>query len=415
MSSLFRDEVYASQADRLYGDVVLNQAFSTRLLTTLIAGIVIAAALFVSQGQYSRIETAKGILVPAGQSSKIFALRPGVVSALLVKDGDAVIAGQKLAVVASDQPNSEGERYTEEGVAALGAQEGLARERIELVGERSANERTGLTASLHGLLAQRENLVRQLVLQQQMVASSRKLYEQLGPVIDKGFVSKVEVERRKQAFISAQQQEVQIKTQLDTADAQISQVGVQIASLPIEADVSVVDAKTSLQGYRQQKSRLESERDFSITAPISGKVTALQMSPGKTVGSQVPVMTILADNMQIEADLYVPSRAIGFIKLGQEVRLLYDAFPYQRFGSFKGTVSAISRVILAPHELDAPLKIEEPVYKVKVQLGRQSVEAFGNQLLVQPGMTLTANIVLERLSFWDWLMAPFRAVSKRTA
>lgn len=415
MSSLFRDEVVASQSDRLYGEVVLNQAFSTRLLTALIVGIVAAAALFVGLGKYSRIETAKGILVPAGQSSKVFALRSGIVSALLVKDGEAVVAGQKLAVVTSDQPSSGGERYTEEGVAALGAQEGLARERIELVGDRSLNERVRLTATLDGLVAQRANLAGQLALQQQMVASSRKLYEQLGPVIDKGFVSKVEVERRKQAYISAQQQEMQVKTQLDNVDAQISQVKAQIASLPTEANVSVLDAQTALQGYRQQKTRLESERAFSVNAPISGRVTALQSSLGKTVGGQVPMMTILGENVQIEADVYVPSRAIGFIKPKQEVRLLYDAFPYQRFGSFKGTVVTISRVILAPNELDAPLKIEEPVYKVKVQLDRQSIAAFGDQLPVQPGMTLTANIVLERLSFWDWLMAPLRAVTKRTA
>lgn len=415
MSGLFRNEVVSSSSDRLYGEVVLNQPFSTRLITMLIAGIVLAGSVFVALGQYSRIETAMGVLVPAGQSSKVFALRSGVVSALLVKDGQSVNAGDKLAIVTSDQPSGDGERYTEEGVAALGAQEGLAHERIALAGARSGNERARLTASLNGLLTQRENLAGQLVLQQQMVASARNLYEKLAPVIDKGFVSKVEVERRRQAYITAQQQEAQLKTQFDNTDAQIAQLRAQLAALPTEQSSQVVDARTALQGYRQQKSRLESEHALSITAPIAGKVTALQTTLGKTVGGQVPMMTILADNVQIEADIYVPSRAIGFIKPNQEVRLLYDAFPYQRFGSFKGSVAAVSRVIIAPNELDAPLKIEEPVYKVKVRLDRQSVEAFGNQLPVQSGMTLTANIVLERLSFWDWLMAPLRAITNRTA
>lgn len=415
MSSLFRDEVLANQTDRLYGEVVLGQPFSSRLVTALITGVMIAAMAFMFLGQYSRIETAKGILVPAGQSSKVYALRSGVVNVLLVKEGQAVTVGEKLVEVMADQPSGNGERYTEEGVAAIGAQEGLAQERIALAGTRTETERVRLTASLNGLLKQRANLAEQLMLQRQMVASSRNLYEQLSPVIEKGFVSKVEVERRRQAYIAAQQQEAQLRTQLDDTDTQIAQVRAQITALPVEQRGLVVDARTALAGYGQQRARLESERAYSVTAPISGKVTALQTGLGKAAGGQVPILTILADNAQIEADVYIASRAIGFIKLNQEVRLLYDAFPYQRFGSFKGTITSVSRVIIAPNELDAPLKIEEPVYKVKVRLDRQTVEAFGDKLPVQSGMTLTANIVLERLSFWDWLMTPVRAVTKRAS
>lgn len=49
--------------------------------------------------------------------------------------------------------------------------------------------------------------------------------------------------------------------------------------------------------------------------------------------------------------------------------MLYDAFPYQRFGSFKGTVRSISRVALDPRQIDAPFKIEEPVYRVRERAG----------------------------------------------
>lgn len=111
-TGLFRAEVVASQADRLYGEVVLSQSVPTRVMTAGIVVIVGAAAFFVGLGSYSRIETAKGIVVPAGQSSKIYALRPGVISALLVRDGDVVEAGQKLAIVSSDQPAEDGVRYT---------------------------------------------------------------------------------------------------------------------------------------------------------------------------------------------------------------------------------------------------------------------------------------------------------------
>lgn len=405
----------ASQTDRLYGEVVLSQSVSTRILTAGIVGIVAAAGLFVGLGSYSRIETAKGVIVPAGQSSKIYALRPGVISALLVREGDPVVAGQKLAIISSDQPAEDGVRYTEEGVAALDAQERLARDRMVLAGDSAAQQQARLTASLGGLVQQKSNLTSQLALQAQMVASSRDLFEQLGPVMEKGYVSKLEFERRRQSYINAQQQEAQLRSQLDNTVAQIAQVQADLGRIGVERAAQVVDAKTALEGYRQQKSRLETERSYSINAPISGRVTALQAAPGRTVGGQVPLLTIIPEAVNLEADVYVASRAIGFVSEGQEVRLLYDAFPYQRFGSFTGKIASVSRVIIAPNELDAPLRIDEPVYKVKVKFERQAVEAFGQQYPLQAGMTLTANVILERLSFWDWLMAPLRAVTNRTS
>lgn len=414
MAGLFREEVMASQSDRLYGEVVLRQSVSTRLVTVVIVAIITAAATFVAIGHYSRIETARGVLVPAGQSSKIYALRAGVISSLLVEDGVNVIAGQKLVIVSADQPSGDGVRYTEDGIAALGAQEGLARERIGLAGAQASTGRARLGATLRGLEQERANLGKELDLQQQVVASSRSIFEQIGPVAEKGYVSKLEVERRRQAYLNAEQQEAQLHTRLGEIQTQIDQTKADLTRLPVEQGGQVIDARNALEGYRQQKSRLESERSYAINAPISGRVTALQAATGKTIGGQVPLMTIIPDGEAMEADVYVASRAIGFMKAGQELRLLYDAFPYQRYGSFKGMIASVSRVILTPNELDVPLKVEEPVYRVRVSLERQEVNAFGETVPVQPGMTLTANIVLERQTFWEWLMAPLRAVTNRT-
>jgi membrane fusion protein len=99
---------------------------------------------------------------------------------------------------------------------------------------------------------------------------------------------------------------------------------------------------------------------------------------------------------------------------GQEVRIMYDAFPYQRFGSFPGRVEQVSRTVIAPDEVDAPVKIDTPVYRIRVALPQQVVQAYGGGAVLQPGMTLQANIVLERRSFLQWLLDPVMAVKNRT-
>src|SRR5438105_692569 len=87
LASLFRAEAVEAQTRRLHGDVILQQSLSTRVVTTAIVLIVAAAIAWVVMGHYARVETTRGMLVPVGGYAKVYAPRPGIVTALLVKDG----------------------------------------------------------------------------------------------------------------------------------------------------------------------------------------------------------------------------------------------------------------------------------------------------------------------------------------
>jgi membrane fusion protein len=414
MQSLFRPEVIEHRAERLHGEVILTQTLNGRVLTAFLAAVIGVAAIWLTVGQYSRVETARGILVTSAGSSKVFALRAGVVSALLVKDGDRVSAGQKLALVESEQASATGARYSAEGAASLTAQEQLAGQQINLSGARAASEQARLSATLAGLAQQRASLFQQIELQQQVVSSSRETFQQIAGLVEKGFITRLEQERRRQSYISAQQGLAQLRQQLASGNADDARTQTELGRARINSQSEIVDVRNNVQSIRQQKSRLESEGRYSIEAPISGRVTAIQTGAGRTVGGAVPMMVIVPEDSPLKAELYVPSRAIGFVRARQSVRLLYDAFPYQRFGSFEGKIDTISRVVTSPQETDVPFKIEEPVYRVTATLDAQSLAAFGEKVPFQPGMTLTGNIILERQSFWGWLMTPFNAVGKRT-
>jgi membrane fusion protein len=187
----------------------------------------------------------------------------------------------------------------------------------------------------------------------------------------------------------------------------------EVAGIAASTGSEVANARSSSQTLAQQRARLRGERAYVVTAPVAGRVTALQAAVGRTVDAGIPLMVIVPEGSKLHADIYAPSRAIGFVKPGQEVRLLYDAFPYQRFGSFTGRIARVSRTAMDPRELNVPLKIEEAVYRIEVTPGAQAVNAFGERLPLQPGMTLRANIVLDRRSFGEWLLQPLNAVLKR--
>ncbi|RYZ87746.1 MAG: HlyD family efflux transporter periplasmic adaptor subunit [Proteobacteria bacterium] len=159
---------------------------------------------------------------------------------------------------------------------------------------------------------------------------------------------------------------------------------------------------------RSELSGLALQQLQSIASPIDGKVSSIQGYPGLTVDSQKPLAVILPDSSELEGHLYIPSRAIAHVNVGQRVLLQYDAFPIQKYGVQGGIVTGVSQTILAPREiaeLDMSSAIE-PLYRITVKLDRQDISAFGRKIVLQSGMVLKADIVLSKRSLIEWILEP---------
>ena len=168
-----------------------------------------------------------------------------------------------------------------------------------------------------------------------------------------------------------------------------------------------------LSQLRQQIAQLEENRttlqassSYVVRSPVSGQITASQGSVGQSLNPNTPVMTIVPDGAELITTLLVPTRSAGFIQLGQDVNLLIDAFPYQKFGVQTGRVTEISKTPYRPGELDAPIPYEQPVYRVKVAMIKSTVTAYGEEVDLKPGMTLQGDIITDRRSLIEWMLDP---------
>jgi membrane fusion protein len=139
-------------------------------------------------------------------------------------------------------------------------------------------------------------------------------------------------------------------------------------------------------------------------------VSTLQATAGQNADPQHLQLEIIPADAVLRAELFVPARAIGFVKAGQSVRLLYDAFPYQQFGTYRGQVAKASQTILTGSDVGGPIKLNEPAYRVNVALDRPDIDAYGQKIRLQPGMLLKADIILERRSLMRWLINPLLSV-----
>lgn len=412
---LFRDEVFEARKQRLYGEVVLSEPLSTKIMVGALTTVIGIAAIWITQGSYSRVETVPGILVTDQPTSKIYASQPGIVTHLAVVDGSLVKKGDRIAVIKLDRQGERGFDILNQSAASIDERLRLGEEQISIATQRVGFERERLNAVVKSSAQQVASLAHQIDLQEQVVASNRQIFEQIAKVVDRGFVSRVEFERRRQALIAAEQQLESLKQQRLSKQSESAQAASQIAVLPIEAARGRGEIRSQQSALEQQRTQIEGERSYVVTAPISGRITAVQTAIGRVATGQAPMLVIVPQGTILRAELYAPTSAIGFVQPGQETRLLFDAIPYQRFGSFEGKVSSVSQTVIDPRETDVPIKLENAVYRISVDLSQQQVTGYGKRIPLQSGMTLNATIVLERQSFLDWILTPLNAVRKRTA
>ncbi|BDT56839.1 hypothetical protein MasN3_03330 [Massilia varians] len=117
--------------------------------------------------------------------------------------------------------------------------------------------------------------------------------------------------------------------------------------------------------------------------------------------------------------MYVPSRAVGFIKPGMTALLRYQAFPYQKFGQHAARVREVATTSVRPEELPTSAAAmpgasqSEPVYRVRLELDQQTVRAYGTAMPLRSGMLVDASVMLERRKLYEWVLEPVFSISGR--
>jgi membrane fusion protein len=412
--SLFRQEVLEHRARKLHGEIVLGQSLSSRAIVSALTAIVLAVGLWLGLGSFARIEAARGFLVTETPSAKVVASTAGVVASLSVSEGSPVKKGDRLAIVILDRRAEDGSRFAGVSLEALRARMAIARSQVQLEGARLGGERERLRSGFAAAQNEARQLGEQIALQNEVVASNKQMFDQIGQVVERGFVSRHDFEQRRQTYLSSRQALGGLEQQRAAALSRADQARAELTVLQSQSAAQVDELLSGRLALEQQEAQIRGEQSYALVAPISGRVTALQTAQGRSVVPGATLMTIVPEGSKMRAEIYAPSRAIGLVRLGQETRLLFDAFPYQRFGSFGGHIAAVSRIAIDPRENQTAVEAKEPVYRVTVDLERQAVSAYGEAIALQPGMTLTANIILERQSFFGWVLTPLRAVLNRT-
>ncbi|MEN8619231.1 biotin/lipoyl-containing protein [Shewanella baltica] len=140
------------------------------------------------------------------------------------------------------------------------------------------------------------------------------------------------------------------------------------------------------------------EKSFILKAPFAGTVTEILWPSGEDIDSSKPSISLLPQPETLFAIVYVPSRVIGQLTLGQVLQMRIEAFPYQHFGVQTATLVEIGSRPVAINESQS---ISEPSYRVILALTENA-----KKLPLRAGMELEVDISSPPRRLLAWLFTP---------
>jgi membrane fusion protein len=375
-------------------------------LAVLFATVLVA---FLSWGEYARRERVEGYLDLDAGAARIQIKDAGTVTDIFVREGDEVEAGAQLARITYERGSAGTTTSSQQVSHELNERiSGFSREQAEAEkqGQRQIEQTNRRAADLERELRQ---IGEEIKLQLRRVESAREDADKYQQLVNEHFVSDSQARQKRDELIDQQVKLEGLKRQRTAIERELRSSQIEVRNVESQTLAKIEQIKRQASEVQEKLVQEGANRESVLRASVGGIITNIAINKGQSVSADAAFATIVPKGGGLHAQLLVPTRAIGFVQPGQDVDLRYEAFPYQRFGQYRGKVIEAGRTVWSAGEKLGPLAAREPVYRVDVALARQQV-VFGEQRFdLRPGMLINADLLLERRSIFEWLFEPVLA------
>jgi len=415
--SLFRPE--SLRAGELAWQGRPTLALGTPAAFTSLASVTLALAIaaLITFGSYARRVDMEGTVLPSAGLMAISSPSPSWIAALAVREGEAVEKGALLYTLDLDTATKDGSTQKQIINAQTAAREMLTQQ-INRKTRMSEETQRELRQKIENLKVQIDQLGGQLIMQQGFFKIITKEYNLFVGLVERRQASLNELDSRQQAWMQSQSKLQELENSKLRLKGELNDAQYQLATIAISTADEIDTLRTKILDIDEKLANSEAHRSIEIRAPEAGVVTAIVGHPGQVVGAGSPMLKIVPEHATMHAELLAPSSAIGFIHEGERVLLRYSAFPYQKFGEYRGTVASVSQAALKPDEVESlrtgapPLKEKGPFYRVIVSPDSQFVKIYGEERVLPASMQVQAYALLDRRPLYQWILDPLYDVGR---
>ncbi|MGK5024650.1 HlyD family secretion protein [Janthinobacterium sp. RB2R34] len=422
--SLFRAEVYERRTKQWLGTIQLARPISFAVVCFFSLVLLVLTVIFLIKGDFTRKARLAGILVPVEGTATLTAPGSGIIKEIRAREGDIVESGGVVLVIDTERQSIVDRRIGSD--TALAAVQIASREksaeddranRIAITNQRDLAR----LQQIRNGEAEIGQIDEEILLQERRVNLVTKMLERYRKLKDDGFFTEVQLQAKQDEeldlnahLISLERSRIGLVKNREAMQAEQKTSQIELMSELSQSD-------RTLSSLRQERIEMLSRRTAVITAPGNGRIAGLSVQVGQSVregqslGTVIPVehgMTTL------QAQLYAPSKTVGFVQLGQQVHLRYAAYPYKKFGLYQGTVKGISTTPFAVNELPTNLSQQvvaqsgnnEALYRIDVTLEKQEITVFDRRIALKPGLALEGDVRQETRKLWELLFEPLLSV-----
>jgi len=423
MSALFRREAIENQQRQWLGSIQLVRPVSLSVLVIFVLLCAALVALYLGLGEYTRKARIVGFLMPDSGIVRLVPTQASTVLERRANEGQRVHQGDVLFVLSVDLATSAGDTQAavkQSLVARTRSLQEATQDRARLLEQ----QQRALDRRLDDMRRELGQMAAEAELQRQRLSLAQAQQARLEALRADNFVSSAQVQSKTEDVLTVRAQLQSLERQQAAQTREIASVEAERRELPVQARVQQGEIDRDLAAIAQQNAESDSRHRIVIRAPQDGMLTAVIAEPGQSVGPGAALASLVPAHAQLQAQLFAPSNAVGFLRPDQPVLLRYEAYPYQKFGHQSGHVLQVSRTPLQTSEMaNLPLPGSlagttlgasgEPLYRITVALDQQSVQAYGQAQALVAGMQLEADVMLDRRRLIEWVIEPLLSVAGR--
>lgn len=405
-----------------------------RRLAWLLMSLFTAALAWTVFGQVDIVAVAPGRIIVPDRTKIIQPLEASVVTAVLVKDGDLVKAGQVLieldpTLAAADTAN------LQEQMRAASSEQQRAAALLQQLGRPTPSGpatlpgpgtqgltpevATQLLSEWQDISAKLSRLEATLALRQAEIATVRQTAAKLEATLPMSRTREADYQQLvSQGFISGHatqdktrertelEQDLQVQrarqaeTQANAREAEQAKAAFITETRRLLHDRLAQASSKMAQLKAEQTKAGQRERMTRLRAPVDGVVQQLAVhSVGGVVTTAQPLMVVVPEGAGLSAEISIANLDIGFVQAGQPAVVKLETFAYTRYGTVDATVSLVTADAVTDDKKGS-------YYPATLKLSQQDMLIDGRRVRLSPGMNITAEIKTGQRRIIEYLLSP---------
>ena len=382
-----------------------------RALAFILLALFVLGALTLVFVQVPETVTAPFTLAPVRGADPVRALYGGTVSDVSAAEARPVKAGERLFAIESETVGDRAAERDALDATLRGGDAHLTNERLKYESQRTADEKE--QARLEQRLT---DLARQRTLRSERLTLARQVLDRQQKSLEQGLISPLDLSR-------PQLDLKQVTLELEQIDGDLADTRGSIAKLQADMGARRAQFAEVARGVREELDRARVRRDMlerdpapkaggrtnilGVDAPCDGTITTLHArNRGAVVHEGDLLAEIVCAGTALQAELRLPQRGLALVRAGQAVKLMYDAFPYQRYGLRYATVQWVS---------PSSSPTQDGTFRAfaTLQTGDASaggVGPDGTRTPLAPGMAGRAAVLVGRRSLLSYAVEPIRQI-----